>query len=109
MKEKIKEYKRKLLKKIQAKLRQFLNAEYRTSQEIEIDKVNSYIAQLKLLGEPFLTNNFVGEIHHLKGSDGITYYKNNKTGCWVNSLTGEDLSEDQLKEIMKQSKKEVKL
>jgi len=106
MKEKIKEYKRKLLKNIQAKLRRFLNTEYRTPQEIQKDTMDFYVSELeKSFPLRFKDNystmsQYIGDINYLKSKDGNTYYKNHKTGDWIDSISGDVVTEQQLKEIV---------
>lgn len=101
----MKEYKRKLLKNIQAKLLQFLNAEYRTPQEIQKDTMDFYVSvlektfPLRFKDDNSTISNYVGDLNYIKGKDGNTYYKNHKTGDWINSSSGEDITEQQLKEL----------
>lgn len=97
--QKLKELKRQLLKGIQARLRQFLNTEYRTPEEIHKDSVESYISQLNREGDLPTLSSFAGEVLYFIDKDGITYYKNHKTGVWINSQTGEEISQEELESV----------
>lgn len=103
LKQNFKEYKRRTLKGIQSNLRQFLNTEYRTKEEIDNDNINlaiSYLNSQKIRSCTELSglDGRVGVIDYIECND-TSYYKNHKTGNWINALNGEELTEQELKEL----------
>lgn len=84
MKQKFKEFKRQLLKSVQSKLRQFLNTEYRTAEEIQQDTMNVYVNHLSKTIYPndgsYISDEerfglYVGEISYIQDKEGKCYYK----------------------------------
>lgn len=102
MKQKLKEFKRQLLKKIQARIRKFLNTEYRTPEEIQKDRMNSHVETLReacrsvFLGSEYLSG-YVGEMTYTKDDSGKIYYRNHITGKWINIDDPEEITDDELK------------
>lgn len=98
MKQKLKEFKRQLLRNIQVRLLRFLRTEYRTQEELDKERMGSYLTELSAFsGSTFSYDGgwYAGDVLHIRGNDGITYYKNNKTGLWINLDNSEEITDDE--------------
>lgn len=104
MKQKIKEFKRKFLKNLQSKFRNFLSTEFRTPEEIQNDTMDTYVRGLErvcgnhFLGEGDELSLFVGEVSYLTDKNGKTYYKGSYSNKYHN-LDGEVFTGDEVKSI----------
>ena len=104
IKQKIKDFKRKLLKTFQAKLRNFLSTEFRTSEEIQKDTMDAYVRGLervcgkRFLGEGDKLSLFVGEVSYLTDKNEKNYYYASYIDKWC-SLDGEVFDGEEVKSI----------
>lgn len=101
--QKIKEFKRKSLKNLQAKLRNFLSTEFRTPEEIQKDKMDACVKSLKEIGPEYsldYMSGYVGEVTYMQDKTGNTYYKNHITGNWISVNNDEEISDKELKSIL---------
>ena len=103
----LRELKRRLLKYLQFKLRNFLNSEYSTEQEIERARIDSYVNFLER--NPSFCNHSslndtldVGEIKYLTDREGKTYFRF-VCGGWLCDFEGTKTKEELVDWIGKNS------